>query len=260
LPPQRAKYPPMQSFLVALSFLTVLPVGVRKLPSPEVVARSRFWFPLVGVILGVLVGGLTALLSPLDQGALLKAFLVLLAWVLITGAIHLDGFCDLCDGLFGGQTQEERLRIMKDPHLGTFGVAGAILLLLGKLVVLSELISRKQEETAWIIGGAVAASRCLVLIVAAAAHYPREEGTGKVLIQATGSAEAVIFAALGAGLTCLVTYPELALALGTFTAATLTVLGLRLLCNQRLGGITGDCLGACIETAELTLLWVAALL
>src|SRR5262249_36912768 len=132
---------PMHSFRTALGFLTVLPVGFRELPPPAVVARARYWLPVVGGLLGMLLGTWTALLVELTS-SWLAAFLVLVAWVGLTGALHLDGFCDLCDGLFGGHTAEDRLQIMKDPHLGTFGLTGGVLLLLGKLVLLHEALDR----------------------------------------------------------------------------------------------------------------------
>src|SRR5438105_2237876 len=105
----------MRNLLVALAFLTVLPVRFRVPPSPESVARSRWWYPVVGLLLGTMLGGLAAVLAAWLQSAALAAFLVLLAWVGLTGALHLDGFCDLCDGAFVGRKPEERLRIMKDP-------------------------------------------------------------------------------------------------------------------------------------------------
>src|SRR5262245_7784799 len=100
----------MRSFLVALAFLTVVPVRFRTLPDAAAVARARFWYPVVGVLLGAALGGWTALLIRWGRPLPVIAFLVLLAWVALTGALHLDGFCDLCDGLFGGRTAEERLR------------------------------------------------------------------------------------------------------------------------------------------------------
>src|SRR5690242_16600444 len=144
----------MRSLLVALAFLTLVPVRFRNPPDAGDVARSRFWYPAVGVLLGTALGGWTALLSLWGPSALVSAFLVLLAWVLLTGALHLDGFCDLCDGLFGGRTPEDRLRILKDPHLGAFALAGGVLLLLGKFALLSEMV-RWPQRGPWVVGGAV---------------------------------------------------------------------------------------------------------
>ena len=131
----------MRSFLIAVAFLTIVPIRFRSQLPAAAVARSRFWFPVVGLLLGLALGGLANLVAGLGKPSL-EAFLVLLAWVLLTGALHLDGFTDLCDGLFGGSTPEERLRIMKDPHLGTFGLVGGVLLMLGKFVLLVEVVQK----------------------------------------------------------------------------------------------------------------------
>ncbi|HEV3256541.1 MAG TPA: adenosylcobinamide-GDP ribazoletransferase [Gemmataceae bacterium] len=260
----------MHSMLVALAFLTILPVRFRALPSSEIVARSRWWYPVVGLLLGASLGTWTAVLGAWLTSPTLVAFLVLLAWVALTGALHIDGFCDVCDGLFGGHTPEDRLRIMKDPHLGTFGLVGGVLLLLGKFVALEVLVQDRQGP--WVVGTAVVAARCLVLCVAAGSRYPRPEGTGKALIEATGAWEGWLFAAVAAVATLLalalprlwdndqLSWTEVRTALELFSVAFLTVMGLKWQCVRRLGGITGDCLGAAIEAAEVVFLLTAAVL
>jgi adenosylcobinamide-GDP ribazoletransferase len=251
----------MRSFLVALSFLTIVPVRFREMPSAPDVARSRFWYPVVGLLLGAALGGGCAALTAWCHSALVAAFLVLAAWVVATGALHLDGFCDLCDGLFGGHTPEDRLRILHDPHLGTFGLAGGVLLLLGKLVFLYELIGARPARAPWVIVAAVVMARCLVLAVAAGAHYPRPQGTGKVFVEATRPPEAILFALLAGGV-ALLPFPrgEWADALILWLPLLPAVGLLRWLCRRRLGGITGDCLGAAIELLEGLVLLTAALL
>jgi adenosylcobinamide-GDP ribazoletransferase len=246
----------MKSFLTALAFLTVFPIRFREFPSPTIVAQSRLWYPVVGLLLGLVLGGWTELVSRLGE-QLLQSFLILLAWVGLTGALHVDGFCDVCDGLFGGQTPEDRLHIMKDPHLGTFGLVGGVLLLLGKFVAL-ETIARGSSgaKGAWLVCAAVVISRCLVLSVAARAHYPRPEGTGKALIEATTWKEAGAFAALAAAIAC---YSDWRTTVALFVPAFLAIMLLRWTCQRRLGGITGDCLGAAIELCEVICLLSAAI-
>jgi len=259
----------MKSFLTALVFLTLFPIRFRESPSPTVVAQSRFWYPLVGLLLGLVLGGWTALSGRLGEPPL-QAFLILLAWVGLTGALHVDGFCDLCDGLFGGQTAQDRLRIMKDPHLGTFGLVGGVLLLLGKFVALHSVVRGLGSATgtplsvyygAWVVCAAVLISRCLVLCVAAKSHYPRPEGTGKVLIEATSWKEAGGFAVLAAGVAWSTAphYSDWGVAIGLFAPTFLAVILLRRICQRRLGGITGDCLGAAIELCEVIFLISAAM-
>ena len=249
----------MRNFLVALAFLTILPIRFRKLVSPRDVLRSRYWYPLIGLLLGGVLGG-WAELTARSGKPLVAAFLILSAWVVLTGALHLDGFCDACDGLFGGQTAEDRLRIMKDPHLGTFGAAGAILLLLGKWAVLVTLSERPGDLLPWIVAAAVCVARCLVLVIAGAGCYARLEGTGQALIAAR-PAEAVSFALVGgAAALALLSGTGILMALAPFLASLVVVLALTRMALRRLGGITGDCLGAAIEAAELAFLLTAALL
>jgi adenosylcobinamide-GDP ribazoletransferase len=250
----------VSSFLVALAFLTVLPIRFRTLPPAAVVAASRFWYPVVGLLLGAALGGWTSLVSAGDWSPLLAAFLVLLAWVLATGALHLDGVCDSCDGLFGGHTPEDRLRIMRDPHLGTFGLAGGVLLLTGKLVVLNELLQRWRDQAPWLVGVAVLIARCLALCMAGLARYARPEGTGRALVTATRGWEVGLYAALAAvAVVGAVPDRELLRDAVLLLAPCLAVLGLTWLCQRRLGGVTGDCLGAAIETAEGVFLLVAVM-
>jgi adenosylcobinamide-GDP ribazoletransferase len=249
----------IRSFLVALAFLTILPVRFRKMPTAEVVAASRYWFPLVALLLGAALGGCAALVLRLPCSPLLAAFVTLLLWVLATGALHLDGLCDLCDGLLGGRTAEDRLRIMKDPHLGTFGLAGGSLLLLGKLAALNELFLRDREKAPWLLAAGVVLARCLALCMAGLSPYPRPEGTGKALITATRAWEVGPYAILGAAAVTF-TSPELGWRTGVlFLVPCAMVLVLTAVCRRRLGGVTGDCLGAAIECSEVSFLLIAAL-
>src|SRR5262249_54195726 len=254
-PPARAAGLTMRSFLVAVAFLTVVPIRFRTLPPPRTVARSRFWYPVVGLLLGTILGGWTALLTAWGRAPLFGAVLVLGAWVGLTGALHLDGFCDLCDGLVAGRTAEDRLRIMKDPHLGSFALAGGVLLLLAKFALLHEIMTTQPGRGPWLVGGAVVLARCLALCLAAGARYPRPEGTGKALIEAPGGREAILFAVLAGGAALLAVPPTAAWLAAVLLGAGLLVVGLlRWLCGRQLGGVTGDCLGACIELVEAVVL------
>jgi adenosylcobinamide-GDP ribazoletransferase len=255
---RKRELPGMRSFLIALAFLTIIPIRFRKMPTPAEVARSRLWYPLVALLLGL---GLAAAARGLVQlGApLVTAFLLLLAWVVVTGALHLDGFCDLCDGLLAGQTPAERLQILKDPHLGTFALAGGALLLLGKFVALETLLQRPAAAP-WLVGLAVVTSRCLALWMAGGARYPRPEGTGKVLIEATSYWEGLAYALLAAMLVAVAPLlTGLYFSIWLLLPPVIVLALLRLACHRRLGGVTGDCLGAAIEAAELAFLLTAAI-
>ncbi len=249
----------VQSFLIALAFLTVLPVRLRRLPSNSVVAVSRLWYPVVGLLLGASLGfaayGLLAVASP---G--LTAFLVLALWVIATGALHLDGLADLADGLFGGRDPQERLKIMRDPQVGTFGVLACVLVLLGKFVLLQELATRDREAMAHALAASVLVARCGILLMAGLSRYPRPEGTGKAVIAAAGLADAIVGIILAVLLNRL--FGPACGCAGVLCAASwalLVVLVLTWLGQRRLGGVTGDCLGAGVEMAEMSYLLAAVI-
>lgn len=110
----------------AISFLTILPFGF---PDGRKAGWSFAWYPLVGLLIGGLLI-IVAHLSPFDS--LLTSALILLAWIIITGGLHLDGFSDSCDGLLATVKPDRRLEIMKDPRTGSWAVIGLIILLLVK--------------------------------------------------------------------------------------------------------------------------------
>src|SRR3989338_4526576 len=107
----------MSRLRTAIGCLTILPFGPRGDIRDADLGGSLLWFPLVGLLIGAGLVGVNVL-SALVLPPLVVAACVLLSWVAITGALHLDGLGDLADGCSGGRTREERLRIMKDPHVG----------------------------------------------------------------------------------------------------------------------------------------------
>src|SRR6266542_100181 len=122
----------MNDFFAALALLTILPAP-RDQP---ISARAFSYFPLVGALLGVILA-LTLVLARALFNPPVSAALVLLLWVALTGALHLDGFADACDGLFAATTRERRLEILQDVHVGAFGVVGLMLLLMLKVAALA---------------------------------------------------------------------------------------------------------------------------
>lgn len=261
----------MRSYLIALSYLTALPVDVQVEPTKEEVAACRGWFPVVGLFLGLLLAGLMALSMGLAT-SLVGAFLVLAAWVGLTGGLHLDGLSDLADALAGGATPENRLKILKDPHVGNFGILAIALVLLGKLSALVELLAADRVGSLLAVIAACVMARALLPVLSAGARYPRPQGTGKVLIEASDWRDArrgLILAALAAALVSFSEVSPFSFSLVWLVAlwwfclfwgvSVVLIVGLRQLCQQQLGGVTGDCLGAGIEIVETAFLILAAL-
>ena len=125
-------------FFAALGFLTAIPIPLRRAFSPVEIGRSIAYFPVVGLMLGLILVGLDVMLDRVLP-SLVANTLLLAALVALTGALHLDGWMDCCDALLGFKSPEARLRILREPQIGAFGVAGAVLLLLVKFAALASL-------------------------------------------------------------------------------------------------------------------------
>ena len=133
----------MSAWLIALQFLTRVPVRLTAMPAPEQVGRSLLWYPLLGLLVGGLLLGLHLLLGATP--ALLQAALLLTVWVAITGGLHLDGLADSADAWAGGFGDRERsLAIMQDPRSGPIAVVVLVLLLV-QVVIMVVVVRRKAR-------------------------------------------------------------------------------------------------------------------
>ena len=237
-------------FLLAVQFLTRCPV-----PFPALFTEARFiasarYYPLVGLLVGALAGGVFWL-AHLFFPVALAVVLATAASLLATGAFHEDGFADTCDGLGGGATREESLEIMRDSRLGTYGAAGLGLMLAAKVLALA---AAPAALIPWLLAAAHAASRASAVLAAAGGGYVRDAGTARPVAAgvAPGSlALALVTAAAAVGGLWFVTSPAVMVAgLAGLTAGHLVMRGLY---ERKLGGYTGDCLGAVQQTSELGL-------
>ncbi len=237
--------------LAALQFLTLTPPIVRRSFTPQELGRAVGFFPLVGALLGGLLVGLDRLLSP-ALPANLTAALLLTGWVIATGALHIDGFLDSLDGLFGGYTPARRMEIMHDERVGAFGLAGGVLLMMLKLTALTAMTDRMA---ALLVAPTLARWGMSLSIVLF--PYARAEGLGRAMKDETGWGQAALatvsaltVAGLGGG------YLGWA-AIGATALLTWIIARFVL---ARIPGLTGDVYGALGETLELTLLLLFATL
>lgn len=238
------------AFLLALRFLTRIPVPMRDEPmagaadATPTLGRAMAWFPLVGVIVGAALV-LARWAAGLAFGVPLASALTLAAWVAITGGLHLDGAVDCFDALMLAAPAERRLAVLKDVHIGAYGVVGATLLLLVKWLAIS--------EAPW--PGLLAApvlGRMALVYVTAAFRYARPTGMGAafkaqlspryVAIAAATTLACVLLlgtrgGALAAGVSWLAAW-----AIGAWAARLLG------------GGITGDVYGLACEAVEVVAL------
>jgi adenosylcobinamide-GDP ribazoletransferase len=225
----------------AFAFLTRLPVMPRDLHVSDL-GRSIAWFPLVGLLLGVVACAIARL--PFDAG--LRAIAIVALGAYITGGLHLDGVADVADGLGGGRGDRARsLAIMKDSRIGAFGAIALVLVLLAKVRATS-----LANESTLLVAPVIARGVASALIVAF--PYARAEGLGRAFHDHGRPLDAGIAIAL-ATTAALVAHAPVAAAAATFAAVALAIW-----IHHRLGGLTGDAYGALIETAELALLVTAA--
>lgn len=233
---------------IALQFLSSLPVSLPGMPAPREVGRSLLWYPLVGLLFGLLLW----LASHFLQGtpAPLHAALLLTLWVLLSGALHLDGLADSADAWLGGFGDRERtLLIMKDPRSGPIAVVTLVLVLLLKFCALWVLVEQGigvQLLLAPLIG------RAAMLGLFLSTPYVRQGGLGQALAEHLPR-RAAGWVLLGCALFCLV------LGGWTVVAALAVFAWLRQLMCRRLGGTTGDTAGAMLELLELTVVLGLAL-
>ncbi|MDX8348298.1 adenosylcobinamide-GDP ribazoletransferase [Cognatiyoonia sp. IB215446] len=227
--------------LAALGLLTRLPISVDGERAVERGAASAWAYPLVGVIVGVICATAATLLAAVGLPAGIVAGLILALSVILTGAMHEDGLADSADGLWGGWDKARRLAIMKDSHIGVYGVCAIALSLLLRWLALSTIIAMGAYWVALIAVGAL--SRCAMVVVMATLLPARNSGLGKsVGPPPTNTAWLAIVISIGVAV--LTGYPLLVL------FAALASLACGLIASAKVGGQTGDILGATQQVTE----------
>ena len=246
-------------------FLTRMPVAASLAPGAVEVGRSAAWFPLVGAAIGAVEGfigwALWYLVAksgaswPNSGKAAVIAVLIVGAGVLLTGALHLDGLADMADGFGGGWTREDVLRIMRDHAIGSYGAVALILVLALKIASVSVLITRGAAITYLIVASAL--SRGTMVAVGFFLPYARSPQGGlggsfenlRVIEMTSSSALAVALSFVAGWRMAVI----------SVVLAGLVSLGSAWYCMRRIGGITGDTLGATSEICETVILAAGAL-
>ncbi|PLX92879.1 MAG: adenosylcobinamide-GDP ribazoletransferase [Desulfuromonas sp.] len=240
-------------FRTAGAFLTIFPVANDVEMTPQRLGRSMGLFPAIGLVIGLGLVVVNWLLDSLIPRAVLDCLLVLIM-IAITGALHLDGVADLIDGLAGGKDREGALRIMKDSRVGAMGVVGLVMVLLLKYLCLFH-VPLEMKSAALIF--MPTAGRWMQVCLACYCPYVRSEGgTGGAFVDNVDQPEF-----LRATATLLIASLVLFWLKGIFLVFLLglaTTVLIRYF-EVRLGGVTGDVLGAVTEIVEvLTLLLILA--
>lgn len=240
----------MISLLAAFQFLTIIPPVIRREFTAQELGQSVGYFPIVGLTIGFVLFGVKSgfeLIFPVS----ISSVLVLVAWLLLTRALHFDGLLDTFDGLIGGFSPERRLEIMKDTQVGAFGVAGGVLLLLTKYTAISSLSNIFAGLVLAPIIGRWAISVAIVLF-----PYARDIGLGRDIKNNARSPQIILSSLIAVSSTWFIGHWIGLTGLGM---SIIVILAWLWFVQTRIPGLTGDIYGATCEIIEAFVLLVFAI-
>jgi adenosylcobinamide-GDP ribazoletransferase len=241
----------LEAFLVAIGFLTIIPIRSAGSYDPRTIGRSLAWFPAVGLLIGCALAAVDRLAGSVFTPSITVA-LVLATGAALTGALHLDGLADTADGVFGGRTPERRLEIMRDSRIGSYGLVAVVLALLLQYSALGSIGNAERWRALLIVP---ALSRAGMVLAIAVFPYARPAGLGRTFKDHASNIDVVVayitvlvaavFIMRGEGIALLLASIATTLAAGWFL-------------TRRIGGITGDSYGAIAVLIEVLLFLAVA--
>ncbi len=234
-------------FLLALRFLTIVPLPWPRRTDARAVGRSLAFFPLVGLLLGLFLAGLDRALAPLLPPAVTSA-LLLGALVMLTGALHLDGFIDTCDGLASRGGPREKRAAMRDSRVGAIGVVGALILILIKY---ASLVSLPDGSRVIALVLMPLLGRWAMVYAVLRYRYASKEGVGRVFKE-NASRRGLVLATLVTVVPVLAFLQLQGVAVFLITWLLVWIWAGRL--NRNFEGLTGDNYGAVNEVVEVSTL------
>ena len=240
----------IKQFLILIQFMTRIPVFVNVEYDEEKLGKSIKYFPLVGAIIGIFLFGINFLAGKVTENRQIIAVIIVIAEIFITGILHIDGLADTFDGLFSYAKKERMLEIMKDSRIGTNGAVVLILYFITKIILLSEV---KPE---YILLYPII-SRLSTSMNAGLGEYARKDGMSNGIIEKNGSKEAVISVAITVILSFLILRIK---GLGVLAAAIVFILIFMRSVKKKIGGITGDTMGASLELTSILILLTGVIL
>jgi len=263
----------LKNFFWTLRFLTIVPIGGRWCKETPEVKHVAFWFPVIGLLIGVV---LTFIYFPATRffPHPVADALILIAYIVITGGFHLDGFADSCDGLFGGSTRDRRLEIMRDSQIGSYGALCLICTVGLKYLCLVSIDPKVVAESSFIASqktfngmgsvylyacekGKVLLFMCVIgrwcqTLAAALSTYARDEkGTGRIIVDNLNLKHVIFSAFIPVILIFLFCGIK---GIFVFIIALAVIVLFTSYVKRKIGGMTGDTLGAVNEVSELTVL------
>lgn len=241
----------MTPFWIALQFLTVLPIELKTMPSAKQNGQALLFYPLIGLLLGLILFAFAMLLAKFP--IILSAALILVLWIWLTGGLHLDGLADTADAWVGGFGDPERtLKIMKDPACGPIGVLSLVVVCLLKFVALYVLL---EQQMAVFLIVLPMLGRSVPLFLFLTTPYVRAQGLGRSMADSMPKKQIWMSFVITIALLCIFKWVGLVAIL----VFLLMLFYLRSVFIKRIGGITGDTVGAAIELAETGVLLSAVI-
>jgi adenosylcobinamide-GDP ribazoletransferase len=244
----------MKSLILAIQFLTRIPINIEIETKEDSFANSVLWFPAVGLLIGAFNALVYWLLSMVLPG-MLPIVCTVLANVCITGALHVDGLADTCDGIFSARKRDKMLEIMKDSRIGS---NGSLAVVFDMLIRVAILLSVSSDKVIWLIFAAPIASRALIPLLMKLSIYARAEGGmgGLFLGKQTWNRTLIAFAAGMIMVWASLNFVGLA----SFAVAMLAIILYRSYIYSKIQGMTGDTIGAGNEIAEIVFLLSVAII
>lgn len=240
----------LNQFIFSISFLTCFPLSAKEI-SEQHIAKSVCFFSMVGFLIGAFLAGVQYAGKFLSLTNTVSSVLIVAAWLIVTRGLHFDGLTDIADGFWGGNTPEQRLHIMKDSRIGAFGMAAGTLLIVGKIIFISD-IAPKDLVPALLFIPAIA--RVTPSIISLLAPHSAQEGLGAIFVK-----NAKVITLVIASLSFLIpSYFILTLTqiFAISAGALLVSIILVHAAHQKIGGVNGDVFGAAIEITE----WLSLLI
>ena len=243
----------MKSMVAAIQFLTIFGSNKRAEVTSDNLSRSLFYFPLVGLIIGGCLVGANLILSKYLNHSAVNVSIILVL-IILTGALHLDGFADTLDGFYAGKDRGKILKIMEDSRIGTMGATGLIILILLKFVLLEGIPEVIKYKTLLLMP---LSSRWAMVVSGSLSKAAKTEGLGKFFCKPVKLREwlgATLFTLIVAFLILKVQSILFILSIFLFT------LILTWYITRKIGGMTGDTFGAINELTEVFSLLIFSLI
>ncbi|MDY0190941.1 MAG: adenosylcobinamide-GDP ribazoletransferase [Desulfuromonas sp.] len=236
----------LQPFCAAMTFLTIIRLPQRWCGEQSAMERSLIWFPLVGLLIGASVALLDSIMCTIFPGTLVPSAITVLALIAVSGGLHLDGVADSADAFMSSRSRERMLEIMKDSRVGAMGSLAIAALLLLKFSALATLPQHCRVAAIILLP---LAGRTALVIKTVSLPYARSGGGLASAVHSSGRHWHALVATLFLAVVSLAFFGAMGI---WITLATLVTTGLfSWYCKNKIGGLTGDTLGASCELVEV---------